>query len=68
MDCPPFRTKKHTDNYDVRQYDAGRLGHSKTAWLLQTPLIERCYLQPIALWQYLACMNITAQGSGWSPT
>ena len=23
MDCPPFRVKKRTDNYEVRKYDAG---------------------------------------------
>jgi hypothetical protein len=23
MDCPRFTTKEHTDNWDVREYDAG---------------------------------------------
>ena len=26
MDCPPFRTKKHTDNYDVRRCELTALG------------------------------------------
>ena len=23
-DCPPFKVKKHTDNYEIREYEAGK--------------------------------------------